>query len=51
MRQLCWRDLKLIGVALTYEIDGAGGEISDVQFSGIDWGKNAVKRFCPPAAE
>jgi uncharacterized protein involved in type VI secretion and phage assembly len=27
---------------------GAGGEMSEVRFECIDWGKDAEKRFCPP---
>ena len=28
--------------------EDAGGEITEVEFEGIDWGRDAVKRFCPP---
>jgi hypothetical protein len=28
--------------------EGLEGELADVHFDGIDWGKDADKRFCPP---
>ncbi|MDR0684530.1 MAG: phage late control D family protein [Spirochaetaceae bacterium] len=31
--------------------EDAGGEITEVEFEGIDWGGGAVKRFCPPAVD
>jgi hypothetical protein len=34
---------------LAVKLDDEDKEISEVQFDGIDWGKSAVKRFCPPA--
>jgi hypothetical protein len=34
---------------LAVQLDNEDKEISEVQFDGIDWGKSAVKRFCPPA--
>lgn len=30
--------------------EGGGAETVELEFSGIDWGKDAVKRFCPPTA-
>jgi hypothetical protein len=31
--------------------EGATGELTEVQFDGIDWGKKEVKRFCPPSLD
>jgi hypothetical protein len=31
--------------------ESATGELTEVQFDGIDWGKKAVKRFCPPSLD
>ncbi|MDR1362764.1 MAG: phage late control D family protein [Spirochaetaceae bacterium] len=39
----CWRpDLAVLPEA------ASGGEVSELEFSGMDWGRDAVKRFCPP---
>jgi uncharacterized protein involved in type VI secretion and phage assembly len=31
--------------------EGAGGELTEVCFDCIDWGKDSEKRFCPPVAD